>query len=339
MKTYKALVLLILVSFSFASYSQAYTSIHPDYKETFAPDKISGEKLTTEYSPVSTYFKAYVPPGSTKVTMIIYGPQGKVYGAAARVDNPLQCTYNLMSEEVAETLPWKKPNACSLDQMRTEDCQMNATDGQIEVLSWGMSPLTGEGHWIHVQILNHAQTELALVNFTVNVDLPAYTDWYESVSWNGNQPPDTAPGPTGGYCDPAWTGGSGETGGDEPAPPSTTTCDPAEEFSCLVGGAKWKPAPDCLCEDGEEPPPTELDITLNPLTNPDKTPIVISEEKLASSIETINVGGDFKLIFLWAGNEEKIFAGKVLELLREGKYTIMTSKGGRFKGVRFVESE
>ncbi len=351
MKTCKIFVFIMLAAFSFASYTQAFTSIHPDFKRKFSPDKITGGKLSTLRSPVPSRFKAFVPPGATKATMIIYGPQGKVYGAVARVDNPPQCKYNLMSEQEAENLPWKKPNACTLNQMRKEDCQNNGVDGQIEVLSWGMSPLTGKGHWVYVIIENHARTQLAEVNFTVNVDRTAYSAWHKSVSWSGRQPPLVASGPTGGRCDPKWKKGGAapgpKEGGFTPAQEQGGSCaNQGEALGCTFKGGKWKPFPDCVCEntaapEPHSPPPppspTVLDIALNPLTQPADASFSTEEKQLESSIETINVNGDFDIIFLWGGNEERAFTGKVLELIREGRYQIVAGKKGKFVGIKFKE--
>ncbi|MCP4690194.1 MAG: hypothetical protein GY859_19230 [Desulfobacterales bacterium] len=193
-----------------------YDSIYSDFEGNFTPGTVdaSGDKITMLVNPAPYTFKAFVPPGATRATMIIYGRQGKVFGAVARADNTPQCAYGYnQTPSQGESLPWDAPKSGTLSQMRSNDYQMNNIDGQIEVLDWGWAsePLTGNGHWVYVKMLNFETTiDFIEVNFTVNVDIDAYTTWYNTTSFVGTQPPDTPAGPTGDDCESDWlTPGSG----------------------------------------------------------------------------------------------------------------------------------
>ncbi|MCP4690195.1 MAG: hypothetical protein GY859_19235, partial [Desulfobacterales bacterium] len=206
-RTSRLMIVLAFTSFFIigaAGSAFGYSSIYSNYKDTNNPENFNGstQVITELISPVPSTFKVFVPPGATKATMIVYAPQGQVLGVAARVDNAPQCSYNTsLSETVAETLPWDRPKSGTLTQMRSNDYQMNNIDGQIEVFDWGLGTLTGTGHWVYIRVLNYAGAYLPEVNFTVNVNVAAYTDWYETDPFNGYQPPNTPAGPTGGTCE------------------------------------------------------------------------------------------------------------------------------------------
>ncbi len=199
-------VFLLLATFLFVSHAQAFSSIHPNFKGKFSPERLSGAKLSITTKTVPTQFKAFIPPGAEKATIIIYGPKDGIYGAMSRVDNPPQCVYEKMSKKKAKKLPWRKLNTCSLYIMRKQDCQRRNTKGQITVFSWEMGSLSGKGVWVYVSIKKYSDVELEKIKYTVHVDRSEYDEWYGSASWSGKQPSGGGSGPTGGHCDPAWSG-------------------------------------------------------------------------------------------------------------------------------------
>ncbi|MCP4691566.1 MAG: hypothetical protein GY859_26205, partial [Desulfobacterales bacterium] len=121
----------------------------------------------------------------------------------------------------------------------------------IEVLDWGMSPLTGVGHWIYVRLLNFENSSpWAEVNFTVNVNMDAYTAWYNSDPdpFNGNQPPNTTGSSSAGTCEADWSQGcTGSNCGSSGTP--TNTCDQSGAITCQFGGGVWD-VTNCTCSTG-----------------------------------------------------------------------------------------
>lgn len=186
-----------------------YESLHPNFKNDYTPENLKAGKISTQtpWEKVPPLFKAFIPPGATKTTMIVKGAQYVVVGAMARVDNEPQCTYAMMKPDKAEKLPWDKPTDGTLEEMREKDYQKNMTDQQIEVLDFGTPDGTEAGHWVYVKIMKYSSTKLAIVQYSVDLNMDTYTKWYKSnPDWQGNDAPATPPGPTGGYCDPAWAG-------------------------------------------------------------------------------------------------------------------------------------
>ncbi len=197
-----------------AAYAGSYQSIHPNFKGDHTPKKVAvSGKITVQLKSVPSLFKAFVPPGTTKAYLIIYGGQNVVVGAAARVDKAPECKYVLMKPADAEKLPWDKPKSATLQQMRKKDYQMDMKDQQIEVLQWSMPAVAKPGHWLHVKILNHSHTKLALMQYTLNLDTARYKMWYDSNPFSGNNPPNTSPGPAGGGCESAWSNKGGSAAG------------------------------------------------------------------------------------------------------------------------------
>ncbi len=143
MKKSMLLVMALFLGFFFihAGAADAYTSIHKNFKGDYTPEKVrKSGKISALHKGVPKQFKAFIPPGATKATMIIYGPQRKIVGVAARVGNPPQCRYPHMSEKKAEYLPWKKPNSGTFDFMKSNDFQTNMVDGQIEIFHGDLAP-------------------------------------------------------------------------------------------------------------------------------------------------------------------------------------------------------
>ncbi|MCP4690347.1 MAG: hypothetical protein GY859_20000, partial [Desulfobacterales bacterium] len=85
-----------------------------------------------------------------------------------------------------------------------------------------------------------------------NVNMPAYTAWYDSDPFIGNQPPDTPAGSTGGTCESAWaeecvgadcgSSGGGSGGGG-------VVCNPSTALACQFAGGEWDPVA-CTCSTG-----------------------------------------------------------------------------------------
>ncbi len=190
-----------------------YSPFVPDYKNDWAPDPTRDTQTLTAQlkldkdSSNPILLMGFVPSVATSVSLLFYGSQSGEFGAMSRVNNEPQCDYSLNPSTPYGQLPWKT-DVCSMEGMWEEDCQKNNTGGEIVVLN--SSAVNGTkskyGDWIFVNLVKYgSDKEVTLAQLTVNVDTASYTEWYKCVPWNGNQPPDAEPGPTGGSCEPEWS--------------------------------------------------------------------------------------------------------------------------------------
>ena len=199
----------------------AYDALETDFKGTYNPEGQPTEGtymlVNLEVSQPGDFFRVYVPGGATKIGFKLYVPQDAMIGAAVRMGQTPECTYNIAPDEYFD-LPWGPYDGTSVATIDGQDFQARNMGGQIVILSSATASVDGE--WIYVKILKYDSNDIGILYFAVWVDAEAYKDWYDNADWDGNNPSQPFSGSTGGSCDPVWAeggaeGGGGDDGGDD----------------------------------------------------------------------------------------------------------------------------
>ncbi len=249
----------------------AYTALPSNYQNEYNPalwDVTGSEQLYLTYDRPSTGdYRVFVPPGTTLVGLSIYLTQWGKVGAAARLGRPLVCSYNTgIDDALYDNLPWHTGGG-SLAALRNADYQVKNMGGIIEIINQSLSTPKSTGEWLYFRILNYDGSAISKIKYTVNVKVDVYKSWYDSATWSGGLPVQTAAQPPEGTCDPQWA--SGPTDTSTPTPSGTVT-NPFD--SLFSGGTTPTPKPTLTPTPTPTSTPPDTTPTATPTSTPSPTP-------------------------------------------------------------------
>lgn len=263
----------------------AYTALPGNYQSEYNPaywDPTGTQQLYLTYDrPSSGDYRVFVPPGTTLVSLSIYLTQWGLVGAAARLGREPVCTYNTgIDDALFSNLPWHTAGG-TLAGLRNADYPVRNVGGIIEIINQSLSTAKSTGEWLYFRILNYDGSAISKIKYTVNVQVDVYKSWYESATWSGGLPVQTAAQPPAGTCDSQWASGPTDT---STPPPSTT---PDNPFGSLFPGTTPTPKPTATPTSTPTPTPTSTP-TSTPTATPTATPgATVSQELPARALEEV----------------------------------------------------